>query len=205
MNCISFADIFHGSGNIDLPQADGIAASWYFIKALCGNTHPGALLPFGKYSVCPYSGGYSSGYGTNGVNTHLPAPQIMDKLRLKGFSHFQNSGTGAIGVYYNYAVVTPYIGEKQEFYDTADESAEPGYYAVSLSDNDIRCELTAGKFSALHRYTFSRPCGKVFFVSVSPRRRDFIHLRDFPPRYGCIPRPAGSMSARLSLPSPAGG
>lgn len=161
MQYTSFVNVFHGSGNIDLPEARGIAASWHFIKALCGNTHPGALLPFGKYSVCPYSGGYSSGYGTNGVNTHLPAPQIMDKLRLKGFSHFQNSGTGGIGVYYNYAVVTPYIGEQQEFYDISGETAEPGYYAVTLSDSGIHCELTAGRFSALHRYTFPAPGGKI--------------------------------------------
>ncbi len=161
MQYTSYVNVFHGSGNIDLPEAQGIAASWQFIKALCGNTHPGALLPFGKYSVCPYSGGYSSGYGTNGVNTHLPAPQIMDKLRLRGFSHFQNSGTGGIGVYYNYAVVTPYIGEKQDFYDIADEAAEPGYYAVTLTDGGIRCELTAGRFSALHRYSFPVSGGRI--------------------------------------------
>ena len=157
----SFVNVFHGSGNIDLPKAEGIAASWQFIKALCGNTHPGAILPFGKYSVCPYSGGYSSGYGTNGVNTHLPAPQIMDRLRLKGFSHFQNSGTGAIGVYYNYAVVTPYIGEKQDLYDIADESAKPGYYAVTLTKDAIRCELTVGKCAALHRYSFPADGGRI--------------------------------------------
>ena len=65
MRYLKYADPFHGSGTIDLPKAEGIAASWHFIKGLCGNTHPGAVLPFGKYSVCPYTGGYSSGYGIN--------------------------------------------------------------------------------------------------------------------------------------------
>jgi len=161
MKYSSYVDVFHGSGCIDLPKAEGIAASWKFIKALCGNTHPGATLPFGRYSVCPYSGGYSAGYGTNALNCGGPVPQIMDKLRLKGFSHFQNSGTGAIGVYYNYAVVTPYVGEKREFYDIAEECASPGYYAVTLTDDAVRCELTVDVHAALHRYTFAQAGGKI--------------------------------------------
>ena len=161
MKYTSFVNPFHGSGCIDLPRPEGIAASWQFIKALCGNTHPGATLPFGRYSVCPYSGGYSSGYGTNALNCGGPVPQIMDTLRLKGFSHFQNSGTGAIGVYYNYAVVTPYVGEKREFYDITGENASPGYYCVTLPEDDILCELTEDTHAALHRYTFRRPGGKI--------------------------------------------
>ena len=68
MNYSRYTDLFHGSGTIDLPKPEGIAASWHFIKALCGNTHPGATLPFGKYSVCPYSGAYSAGYGINKIS-----------------------------------------------------------------------------------------------------------------------------------------
>ena len=45
MHPISYVNVFQGSGAIDLPQPQGIAASWHFIKALCGNTHPGAVLP----------------------------------------------------------------------------------------------------------------------------------------------------------------
>jgi len=161
MNYTSYVDVFHGWGNIDLPKPEGTAATWHFIKALCGNTHPGAILPFGKYSVAPYSSGYSSGYGVNCVNTHLPAPALMDTLRLRGFSHFHNSGSGGIGVYYNYAVVTPYLGEKKDFYDITDETGKPGYYAVTFPETGIRCELSADKHAALHRYTFPAPGGKI--------------------------------------------
>lgn len=160
MKYTSLVDVFHGSGCIDLPKPEGIASTWHFIKALCGNTHPGAMLPFGKYSVCPYSGGYSSGYGTNTINTGGPIQPLMPKLRLRGFSHFQNSGTGAIGVYYNYAVVKPYYADSPAYdYGLIEETALPGYYAVTLAENGIFCELTTCRYAALHRYRFERDGG----------------------------------------------
>ncbi len=161
MKHTSLVDVFHGSGCIDLPKPEGIAATWNFIKALCGNTHPGAMLPFGKYSVCPYSGGYSAGYGTNKINTGGPIEQLMPELRLKGFSHFQNSGTGAIGVYYNYAVVKPYYDSPASDYGVTGEIAFPGYYAVTLTESGIFCELTACRCAALHRYSFDREGGAI--------------------------------------------
>ena len=48
----SKVNVFQGYGEINLPEPKGIAATWYFIKAISGNTHPGAQLPFGKYSCC---------------------------------------------------------------------------------------------------------------------------------------------------------
>jgi len=51
MKYTQYADPFHGNGTIDLPKPENIATAWHFIKGLCGNTHPGAVLPFGKYSV----------------------------------------------------------------------------------------------------------------------------------------------------------
>lgn len=43
MRYLKYADPFHGSGTIDLPKAEGIAASWHFIKGLCGNNDSGGL------------------------------------------------------------------------------------------------------------------------------------------------------------------
>ena len=112
--------------------------------------------------MCAYSGGYSSGYGVNVANSTADAiPTLQDTMRIKGFAHFQNSGTGAIGQYYNYAVVTPYYGEKSVDYGMAEETGKPGYYAVTLTESNIRCELTASPFAAYHRYTFSRPGGRI--------------------------------------------
>lgn len=167
MNHTGFVDIFHGAGEVDLPEAAGIAATWYPFKGMAGNTNPAAILPFGKYAVCPYSGGYSSGYGINRINGgdistgSTPVGKLADTLRLKGFSHFQNSGTGAIGIYYNYAVVTPFYGEKQESYGIREETGHPGYYSVVLEETDIRCELTVSEYAAYHRYTFAKPNGKI--------------------------------------------
>lgn len=157
-----YVNVFYGCDERELPEAFGASADWKAIKPLCGNTSPAAVLPFGKYSVGPYSAGYTSGYGmhlpnSNGVKT----PTFGDELRLIGFSHFHNSGVGAIGFYYNYAVVTPYYGEKADGYGVRDESAAPGYYAVTLAETGIRCELTVSENAAYHRYTFDRENGKI--------------------------------------------
>lgn len=161
MNCTSYVDIFHGCGGINLPKPEGVAATWYPIKAISGNTNPAACLPFGKYSVGPYSTGYSSGYWINAVNTSPQLNLLMDHLKLKGFSHFHHSGTGYVGFFYNYAVTTPYYGEQQDFYEIREEGGKPGYYTVTLNETDIRCELTAGQWAAYHRYSFDRPQGRI--------------------------------------------
>ena len=119
MTYTKFVDIFHGSGAVNLPAGDDLVKSWYPFKGMCGNTSPAAMLPFGKYMVSPYSGGYSAGYGINKLNCGEPIRFLGDELRLVGFSHFQLSGTGAVGFYYNYAVVTPYYGEKAVDYGAA--------------------------------------------------------------------------------------
>ena len=156
-----YVDVFHGCGRTDLPEAEGVAAAWHPIKAITGNTTPAACLPFGKYSVGPYSTGYSSGYWINAVSSTPHLEYIMDHLRLKGFSHFHHSGTGYVGFFYNYAVTTPYYGTQQDFYEVREEKGRPGYYAVTLDETDIRCELTAGPCAGYHRYTFDRPGGRI--------------------------------------------
>ena len=107
-------------------------------------------------SACPYSGGYPTGYGMYAKNTEGVPPRLYDRVQASGFTHFQQSGTGAIRKYYNYFRVTPMI-EPLDALDTLwtmqDEAAEPGYYAATL-DSGIGCELTVGPKSAVHRYTF---------------------------------------------------
>ena len=163
MDKTRYVDVFHGSGTINLPVPQGAAASWHAIKGLCGNTSPGAVLPFGKYAVAPYSGGYSSGYGVNRMNCGGPIRTFSDTLRLRGFSHFQQSGTGATHVYYNYAVVRPSYGGPERDWGVRDESGRPGRYAVTLAETGIRCELTAARTCAMHRYAFGRPGGMLTF------------------------------------------
>ena len=154
----SYVNVFHGSGKIDLPEPQGIARTWHFIKAICGNTHPGAVLPFGKLSVGCYCGGYPTGYGNHFVNSSPENFRTSDHgMKCLGFSHLHQSGTGTMGIYYNYAVTAPFCGDLIEAAypcEMLDEKAEPGYYSTRLKENGILCETTVSRFAAVHRYTF---------------------------------------------------
>ncbi len=154
-----YVNVFQGCGEIDLPKPEGIAARWFFIKAGCGNTSPAACLPFSAMSVGPFSGGYPTGYTDHMPNSHSRPPRFEGGRGLLGFAHLQQSGTGAIGYYYNYAVVTPRYASSPERRVPANETAAPGYYAATLED--IFCELTVTGRTALHRYTFGHGGGEV--------------------------------------------
>ena len=147
---IDYVNVFQGSGKIDLPTPEGLAKKWLFIKAQCGNTHPGAAYPFGKMTVLSYTGGYPTGYGNHRPNTCGEAKTFDAKLR--GFSHMHVSGTGGIRAYYNYALTSPVkeLGFLQE--DIVSEDAKPGYYSATLSSG-TKFEATVTKNIALHRYT----------------------------------------------------
>ena len=124
----SWVDPFWACERTDLPQLKGIAAAWYWPKALQGNAHPGATLPFNTVSIIPFSGAYPSGYGLNsGASGGIPellrarngspdAPAETQAQRdamppqqytTVGFTHFQASGTGSIGNYMNYMKTLP--------------------------------------------------------------------------------------------------
>ena len=151
-----YVDPFIGTAATDLPSPQGLAASWWWPKPQVGNTHPGAAYPFGMVSACSYSGAYPSGYGLYELNTEGVPPQMFEEQIASGFSHFHQSGTGAIRKYYNYFRVTPMLDPLDQLgtsWALTDEVAEPGYYAATLSSG-IRCELTVGPRTAVHRYTF---------------------------------------------------
>ncbi len=183
MSLTRYIDPFHGNGAIDLPTPSGIAASWFFIKAQSGNTHPGDCLPFGMVSACAYSGAYVSGYGLNAPNTHARAPRAFDDYTATGFSHFHPSGTGAIGTYYNYARVTPLRGGLDELgtrYTLRDEIARPAYYAATLGESGIRAELTVARRAALHRYTIPGDGQALVALDLSAGGIEFPRMRTIP-------------------------
>lgn len=145
-----YVDMFFGNGEIEHPTPRGIAATWFFIKAQCGNTHPHATLPFGKMSCGLYTGGYPTGYGNHCPNSCGPVKKFPASVR--GFSHLHQTGTGAIGAYYNYAVTAPVYGDISYMDDSIlSETAHPGYYSAQLQSG-IKAEITADKYCALHRY-----------------------------------------------------
>ena len=87
---------------------------------------------------------------------------------ILGFSHTHFSGAGHSDL--GDILLTPVVGEARlepgqvdkpgsgyrSRYSHATEVAQPGYYAVTLSDSQVRAELTAGLRTGLHRYTFQK-------------------------------------------------
>lgn len=159
MDFCNLVNVFQGTGEINLPSPQGIAAKWFFIKAGCGNTSPAAVLPFGAMSVAPFTGGYPTGYGDHFPNSHSRPAHFDFGNKLIGFSHLHQSGTGAIGYYYNYAVTTPAYKDSPYRREIHNEIASPGYYSCTIED--ILCELTVNKKTAFHKYTFGKADGTV--------------------------------------------
>ena len=153
---IESVDPFIGTGITDLPDPSGLAAAWFWPKPPVGNTHPGATHPFGMVSACAYSGGYPTGYGAFERSTEGPPRRLYEGHTASGFTHFQQSGTGAIRKYYNYLRVTPTLGLLDDIDEPVaiiDEDAAPGWYTATLA-NGIRADITVGPKCAVHRYTF---------------------------------------------------
>jgi predicted alpha-1,2-mannosidase len=139
-----------------------------------GHVFPGAVYPFGMVQLSPdtqtrhfkQSYAWAAGYQYND-------PTIL------GFSHTHFSGAGHSDL--GDVLVVPISGEvrlepgdpdkpssgyRSRFsHDT--EQAQPGYYAVTLSDYGVRAELTATTRVGLHRYTF--PAGSPAHVLVDLR------------------------------------
>ena len=152
-----YVDVFQGVDEIDLPKPEGIAAAWRLIKGRCGNNTPAAALPFGRLTAGCYSGGYSSGYGRLMYNTHGEIPKLYDRNKFKGISHLQNDGTGDIDTFYNYAVLSPFVGGLPGSAEPRDFDRErgcPGYYACRDSLSGAECDVTVTPRVALHRITF---------------------------------------------------
>src|ERR1700730_14428087 len=139
-----------------------------------GHVFPGAVLPFGMVQLSPdtqtrhfkESYAWAAGYQYND-------PTIL------GFSHPHSSGAGHSDL--GDVLVVPISGEVRLEPGDADkpmsgyrsrfshetEQAQPGYYAVTLSDYGVRAELTATARVGLHRYTF--PAGSPAHVLVDLR------------------------------------
>lgn len=156
----NFASPFVGNGEINLPAPSFPASTWHFIKGLSGNTSPAATLPFGKYACHGYDGAYPSGNGVNRMNSGEKIRHLFDEPRCIGLSHLCQSGTGAIRVYYNYALTSPFHGDFPTFEPRVivSESAEPGFYSVSV--DGITSEATVSESVIVHRHSFEAP-GKI--------------------------------------------
>ncbi|PCE63623.1 GH92 family glycosyl hydrolase [Sediminicola luteus] len=123
-----------------------------------GHTYPGATVPFGMIQLSPDNGtaawDWCSGY------------HFTDSI-IAGFSHLHLSGTGIGDLYdirispVNRNVDLSNLANNRDSLDYVSrfshetEQASPGYYKVRLEDFGIDVELTAGKRTGLHKYTFT--------------------------------------------------
>ena len=128
-----------------------------------GHTYPGATVPFGMVQLSPDTDHHSFHAGYKWA-----AGYRYEDDSILGFSHTHFSGTGHSDL--GDVLLMPVAGEApvklepgdpakpgsgyRSRFDHASETAEPGYYAVTLSDYGTRVELTATKRVGLHRYTF---------------------------------------------------
>ena len=140
-----------------------------------GHTFPGAVVPFGMVQPSPDTliADFKHSY------THAAGYRFGDPT-IQGFSqtHFSGTGHSDLGDFELMPIsgdvrLDPGEADKpgsgyRSRYSHASETAEPGYYAVTLSDYGIRAELTATTRVALHRYAF--PAGKPAHVLIDLRQ-----------------------------------
>ncbi|MDR0891439.1 MAG: GH92 family glycosyl hydrolase [Mediterranea sp.] len=115
-----------------------------------GHTFPGACRPFGMVQTSPVTGAVGWRYCSEYT--------YQDSL-IWGFTQTHLSGTGCMDL--GDILVTPVTGLRRRewdayrsHFDKQTEAATPGYYTVTLSDPQVKAELTATVHAALHRYTF---------------------------------------------------
>ena len=127
-----------------------------------GHTFPGATAPFGMVQLSPDTDtscqiracyGHAAGYR-------------YDDPTIEGFSHTHFSGAGHSDL--GDVLVMAMAGDAKldpgdpklagsgyrSRFSHDSEVARPGYYAVTLADQAIRAEMTAGTRVGVHRYTF---------------------------------------------------
>lgn len=141
-----------------------------------GHTFPGAVVPFGMVQLSPDT---DTGCVIRECYDHAAGYRYEDPT-IQGFSHthFSGSGHSDLGDF----LVMPVAGDTvptepgdakkpgsgyRSRFSHATEIAQPGYYAVTLSDPGVRAEMTAGTRIGVHRYAF--PKGKAAHLLLDLR------------------------------------
>jgi len=113
-----------------------------------GHAYPGATVPFGMVQLSPETGNFKWDY-TSGY-------QYADTV-IWGFAHTHLSGTGVSDL--GDVLFFPFQGNRTDYkaaFSKQTEKASPGYYGVTLKQDDIKAELTATSKVGVHQYTFNR-------------------------------------------------
>lgn len=126
-----YVHMFFGSDLFGFENTDERASKWFYIKPQVGNLCPAVYRPYSALSAVPYSGCYPTGYGVyRASSSSVPKREIKCK-RIKGFTHYNVSGTGYIERFYNFYMVSFLGGDRKPKYEKLlEESAEPGRYTA---------------------------------------------------------------------------
>lgn len=132
-----------------------------------GNTVPGALVPHGMVKLSP----------DTDVEVGSIKAYSYDDTKLQGFSHTHLEGPGGSNMGYSEVLLLPQTGTLETSpyknptrFSHATEVVTPGYYAVTLDDEDVRVELTATAHAGVHRYTFPACGGNRVLVDAGHTR-----------------------------------
>jgi putative alpha-1,2-mannosidase len=108
-----------------------------------GGMYPGAALPGSMVKLSP---------DTTNPSTAGYAPDEP----ILGFSHTHIGGTGgkAFGGQIRVRPQSGTLNVTPSASGKSGETASPGYYAVTLTDDQVRAELTVMERAGFHRYTF---------------------------------------------------
>lgn len=132
-----------------------------------GHTYPGATVPNGAVQLSP---------DTRNEGWDACAGYHYSDSSIIGFSHTHLSGTGCADLGdilfhpttkgYNLTENDEYIFDNLTFSHN-DEKASAGYYSVKFSSEKISAELTATKYSGIHRYTYAANEDKGLIIDLN--------------------------------------
>lgn len=129
-----------------------------------GHTFPGACVPFGIVQASP-DGGTESWHYCGGYR--------YEDAEIKGFSQTHLNGTG--GCELGDVRILPLgcggleptrPGDFSARLDKASERAEPGYYAVTLKDPEVRVEISASERAAIYKFTCPKGGGTQLLIDT---------------------------------------
>jgi predicted alpha-1,2-mannosidase len=120
-----------------------------------GHTYPGATVPNGAVQLSP---------DTRTGNWDACSGYHYSDSTIIGFSHTHLSGTGCADladILFHPTTKNIKLNPNKYIFDPLtfsheDEKASAGYYAVHFKEEDIKAELTATKYTGVHRYTFGK-------------------------------------------------
>jgi len=131
------------------PQIGSVHGRWFFYTP--------ASRPFGMAKLTPHTNAYNSqgGWGPTGYDDRHTS--------IEGFGHFHEFQIGGLVFMPTVGPLKtvpgtledPDSGYRSRFEKTS-ETAEPGYYSVSLRDYNVKVELTSTERVGYHRYTFPK-------------------------------------------------